>query len=167
MIQELFYTVFETSSGWIGTLGSSNGLRGTTLPQASEKAAITSLGRDVNEAARSPALFSDLAKRFRAYFSGRKADFPDEIDCRGFTPFERGVWQVTRRIPYGQTRSYGWVAHQLGKPAAARAVGQALGKNPFPIIVPCHRVLAGDGGLGGFSGGLEIKNFLLELEKSK
>jgi len=166
MTQELSYIIFKTSYGWVGILGSSAGLRFTTLPQPSEKAAITSLGNDVSEAVPTTERFSDLIKRFQAYFSGQSVAFPDELDYRGFTPFQRAVWQTTRRIPYGQTRSYGWVAHQLGKPGAARAVGQALGKNPFPIIVPCHRVLAGDGGLGGFSGGLETKNSLLTLEKA-
>jgi len=74
------------------------------------------------------------------------------------------VWQATRLIPYGETRSYLWVAVQIGKPGAARAVGQALGRNPLPVIVPCHRVIAADGGLGGFTGGLEMKRRLLELE---
>jgi methylated-DNA-[protein]-cysteine S-methyltransferase len=166
MTQELAYTVFKTSSGWVGILGSSAGLRCTTLPRPSEKAAIVSLGNDVSQAVPSAKRFSDLIKRFQTYFSGRKVDFPDELDYSGCTPFRRGVWQATRQIPYGQTRSYGWIAHQLGKPNAARAVGQALGRNPFPIIVPCHRVLAGDGGLGGFSGGLEIKKSLLTLEKA-
>ena len=80
--------------------------------------------------------------------------------------FRRLVWEATRLIPYGETRSYGWVAKQIGKPHAARAVGQALGKNPFLIIVPCHRVIAGDGTLGGFGGGLEMKQTLLEMEKT-
>jgi len=76
------------------------------------------------------------------------------------------VWQATRLIPYGETRSYLWVAVQIGKPGAARAVGQALGRNPLPVIIPCHRVIASDGGLGGFTGGLVMKRRLLELETS-
>jgi len=124
------------------------------------------IGNDINLANPSTGLFSNLINRFQAYFSGQKVDFSDTLDYSGFTPFQCAVWEAARRIPYGQTRSYGWVALQVGKPNAARAVGQALGKNPFPIIVPCHRVLAGDGGLGGFSGGLETKKLLLTLEKS-
>jgi methylated-DNA-[protein]-cysteine S-methyltransferase len=166
MTQELSYTIFKISYGWVGILGSSAGLRCTTLPQPSEKEALISLGNDVSEAVPTTECFSDLIKRFQAYFSGRKVDFPDILDDSRFTSFQRGVWEATRQIPYGQTRSYGYLARQLGKPGAARAVGQALGKNPFPIIVPCHRVLAGDGGLGGFSGGLEIKKSLLTLEKA-
>jgi methylated-DNA-[protein]-cysteine S-methyltransferase len=167
MTPRLFYHLFKTSSGWVGILGSSAGLRGTTLPQPSEKEAIVSLGIDTSEATLATNRFNDLAKRLQAYFGGYKTDFPDELDFSGFTSFQQGVWEATRRIPFGQTRSYGWVAQQLGKPGAARAVGQALGKNPFPILVPCHRVVAGDGGLGGFSGGLNMKESLLKLEKAK
>jgi methylated-DNA-[protein]-cysteine S-methyltransferase len=74
------------------------------------------------------------------------------------------VWEKTRLIPYGKTRSYSWVAEQMGKPRAVRAVGQALGKNPLPIIIPCHRVIANNERLGGFSGGVEWKRYLLDLE---
>lgn len=105
-------------------------------------------------------------ERLKSYFAGHKADFPDKLDLSGATTFRREVWEITRLIPYGETRSYAWVAMQIRKPKAVRAVGQALGRNPLPIIVPCHRVLASNGGLGGFSGGLEMKRFLLRLENS-
>jgi methylated-DNA-[protein]-cysteine S-methyltransferase len=164
VIIDLSYSVFKNQCGWVGIIGSPAGLRRITLPHSTEKAALIALGNDVKEASPTTMLFSDLIKRFQAYFSGGVAAFPDKLDYYGFTPFQRAVWEATRRIPHGQTRSYGWVAQQLGKPGAARAVGQALGRNPFPIIVPCHRVLAADGGLGGFSGGLEMKRLLLELE---
>ena len=78
--------------------------------------------------------------------------------------FQREVWEATRLIAYGEARSYQWVAGQIKKPKATRAVGQALGSNPLPIIVPCHRVLASDGKLGGFTGGLDMKKNLLHLE---
>jgi methylated-DNA-[protein]-cysteine S-methyltransferase len=74
------------------------------------------------------------------------------------------VWEKARLIPYGETRSYMWLARQIGKPQAARAVGQALGRNPLPVIVPCHRVIASDGSPGGFTGGLHRKKMLLKLE---
>ena len=82
------------------------------------------------------------------------------------TPFERAVWEVVRGIPYGQARTYGWVAAQTGDRKRARPVGQAMAKNPFPLVVPCHRVVAADGTLGGFSGGLELKKALLDLEQA-
>jgi O-6-methylguanine DNA methyltransferase len=105
-------------------------------------------------------------KRFRIYLSGGKITFPDQLDLSGATPFQRRVWEITRLIPYGETRSYTWVAQQVDKPGAVRAVGQALAKNPLPIIIPCHRVLTIDGRLGGFGGEEEMKRRLLHLEAS-
>ncbi len=162
--QELFYAVFDTAAGWVGLLGSTEGLLRTTLPQSSEQEAGLLLGDSLNRAALSPHRFEDLIRRFRAYFDGRKVDFPDRLDLSVATSFRRRVWQAARLIPCGETRSYGWVAGQIGQPEAARAVGQALGRNPIPVIIPCHRVLAANGGIGGFSGGIETKKFLLSLE---
>ena len=165
MHQQLFYSVFKTAAGWVGILGSSAGLTRITLPESSEKEAVSLLGDNLSKANLSPQFFEDLMIRFQSYFSGRRADFSYKLDLSEATSFQRQVWEVARRIPYGQTRSYAWVAGEIGKPEAARAVGQALGKNPLPIIIPCHRVLASSGGLGGFSGGLEMKKYLLTLEK--
>jgi len=103
-------------------------------------------------------------ERLRAYFSSHKATFLDELDLSGATPFQRQVWEATRLIPYGETRSYLWVAEQIKRPGAVRAVGQALGRNPLAVIVPCHRVVASDGKLGGFGGGVELKRHLLYVE---
>ena len=80
------------------------------------------------------------------------------------TEFERKVWETLKEIPYGETRTYKWLAEKIGKPHAFRAVGNALGKNPIPIIFPCHRVIETDGSLGGYSGGTDIKRRLLEIE---
>jgi len=147
-------------------LASANGLMATTLPQNSAGEASQLLGIGVNQAVFSPELFADLVERFKVYFAGGKVNFPDELDLSGATPFQHRVWESTRLIPYGETRSYLWVARQIGRPGAVRAVGQALGKNPLSIIVPCHRVIASDGGLGGFGGGVEMKKYLLRLENS-
>jgi len=163
MNRDLFYTAFDTSAGWMGITGSPIGLIRVTLPQTSEREAGRSLG-DLEGIASQPHRFEDLIRRFRAYFDGRKVDFPDRLDLSVATSFQRRVWEAARLIPYGETRSYAWVAGQIGQPEAARAVGQALGRNPLPVIVPCHRVLAADGGIGGFSGGIESKRFLLSLE---
>lgn len=105
-------------------------------------------------------------ERLKAYLSGHRTTFPDKLDLSQATHFQHEVWEKTRLIPYGETRSYAWVAEQIKKPRAMRAVGQALGKNPIPIIVPCHRVVASDGKLGGFGGGVEMKRHLLSLESS-
>ena len=162
----LRYITFNTDAGWLGVLGSAKGLLSTTLPQHSAEEALQRLGDDINQAVWAPRQFEDLIERLRIYFSGHRVAFPDELDLSIATPFQREVWEVTRLIPYGETRSYAWVAKQIKKPEAVRAVGQALGKNPLPIIIPCHRVITSDGKLGGFSEGLEMKRFLLRLETS-
>jgi methylated-DNA-[protein]-cysteine S-methyltransferase len=163
--QGLYYTVFPTDAGWMGVLGSDAGLRQVVLPRPSE-GEVTELLGDIADAVLDPRFFDDLTGRFQEYFAGKRADFPDRLDLAAATPFQRAVWEAARLIPCGEVRSYGWVAGCIGKPQAARAVGQALGRNPLPVIVPCHRVLAGDGSLGGFSGGLAMKRLLLSLEKT-
>lgn len=152
--------------GWVGILASVKGLLATTLPQPSTKEAQQLLGISVNQAIWSPRLFTDLVERLKVYFSGKEVSFSDELDLSGATPFQREVWEITRLIPYGETKTYRWVAEQIKRPGVARAVGQALGRNPLSIIVPCHRVVASDGGLGGFGGGVEMKRHLLQLEAS-
>ena len=163
---ELRYTIFNTEIGWIGILGSAAGLLCVTLPHSSAEETRQLLGDNISHATRSPNLFKDLIERIGNYFGGHKVNFPDKLDLSGATSFQREVWETTRLIPYGDTTSYRWVAEQIRKPRATRAVGQALGKNPLPIIVPCHRVLASNGRLGGFTGGIETKRRLLHLEGS-
>lgn len=166
MTGELRYATFNTDAGWLGVLGSAKGLLCIILPRRSAREARQLLSGSVNQATWSPHLFEDLTQRLRTYLGGGEVDFPDELDLSGATVFQREVWEATRLIPYGETRSYSWVAEQINKSRAMRAVGQALGKNPLPIIIPCHRVIASDGKLGGFSDGLEMKRLLLRLEAS-
>lgn len=99
------------------------------------------------------------------YFNQRTPLPPIPVDLRRGSPFQQQVWQALHKVPFGETRSYLQIAAGIGKPSAARAVGQACGRNPVPIIIPCHRVLASNGKLGGFSSGLEVKVTLLELER--
>lgn len=163
----LEYTIFDTAAGWIGVLRSAEGLQRTTVPQPYWEEARRRLGGEwLKYAVWAPPSFADLTKRLWAYFSGQKTAFPDKLDLGDATPFQHEVGEKTRLIPYGETRSYSWVAEQIGRPGGARAVGQALARNPLPIIVPCHRVVARDGKLGGYSGGLGMKRYLLSLEAS-
>lgn len=162
MTGKLTYITFSTNMGWVGILGSRKGLLSVTLPQSSAQEALELWG--LKNATRSSHRFEDLMERLKAYFSGHRVAFPDKLDLSLATPFQREVWQVTKLIPYGETRSYRWLAEQMGKPKAVRAVGQALAKNRLPIIIPCHRVVKSDGELGGFSGGVEMKRRLLRLE---
>ena len=99
------------------------------------------------------------------YFSGGRKEFALELDVEG-TPFQRAVWNALRTIPFGETRSYGEIARQIGNPDAVRAVGAANGRNPIPVIVPCHRVIGSDGSLTGFGGGLPRKKWLLQHENA-
>ncbi|MEY2762961.1 MAG: methylated-DNA--protein-cysteine methyltransferase [Actinomycetota bacterium] len=109
------------------------------------------------------AIVRQAEQELREYFAGRRRTFTVKLDLEG-TEFQRKAWQAMRKIPFGETISYGDQARKVGKPKAYRAVGSANGKNPIPIIVPCHRVLASDGSLGGYSLGLSMKRRLLALE---
>jgi O-6-methylguanine DNA methyltransferase len=110
--------------------------------------------------------FQEAIKQLDAYFAGDLVEFDLKLTPHG-TPFQKSVWAALQSIPYGRTISYGDLANQLNNPEGMRAVGAANGQNPIPIIIPCHRVIASDGSLGGYTGGLEIKHQLLELERQK
>ncbi len=114
------------------------------------------------ESARGPV--AKAVRQLREYFAGRRIDFDFPLALEG-TVFQRAVWEQLREIPYAQTISYGELARRVGNPKAARAVGSANGANLLPIVIPCHRVIAGDGPLGGFGGGLAVKQALLDLEQ--
>lgn len=106
----------------------------------------------------------EAERQLREYFAGERKFFSLPLAPEG-TPFQRAAWESLQRIPYGETRSYAWEAMQIGRPGACRAVGNANGKNPLPILIPCHRVIAADGTLGGYSSGIWRKEYLLALEK--
>ena len=106
-----------------------------------------------------------VAREFRRYFQGQPVRFSFATRFHGpYTDFQREVWEALQAVPWGQVRSYGWLAERIGRPRAARAVGGALGRNPLPIVYPCHRIVESTGALGGYSSGLEIKRRLLRLE---
>ncbi len=164
---EYSYTVFDTQLGWMAIVASEHGLCKLTLPQPAPDKAMTLIADLLPKAVASTASFRDLISRIERYFAGEEVGFPDELDLRTSTAFQESVWRTTRSIPYGETRSYGWIAEQLGRPRSGQAVGKALSCNPLPIIIPCHRVVGSARGvLGGFSGGLELKKRLLHLEIS-
>ena len=110
-----------------------------------------------------PDVLADAAAQVRRYFSGRLLNFDTALDLRG-TAFQVRVWEELTKIPFGGTRSYGEIAEVIGYPAACRAVGNANGRNNLPVFVPCHRVLAAGGKLGGFTGGIGLKKRLLDHE---
>ncbi|MDT5147854.1 MAG: methylated-DNA-[protein]-cysteine S-methyltransferase [Mycobacterium sp.] len=110
--------------------------------------------------------FGDAVEQLHAYFAGELTDFDIELDLHG-TEFQRRVWEALLTIPYGETRSYGQIAQQIGAPGSARAVGLANGHNPLAIVVPCHRVIGAGGSLTGYGGGLDRKRTLLDLERAR
>ena len=163
---ELRFRTVETVKGYAGFVASRRGLRGVQLPFRS----VGSLKRAIREVAagaiEAPDLMPDFADALKRYFAGEAVEFRVRLDWRGATEFEADVWQVCRRIRYGQTRSYKHLAERVGRPGGARAVGMAMSRNPCPIVVPCHRVVRSDGSLGGFSspGGISQKRGLLAME---
>ena len=149
---ELFRLAVDSRVGRWGVEGTAAGLTRIFMP--SERFRAT---------AESPAVLGEAAAQLREYFAGTRRDFDLILSEVGATDFQRQVWSALRAIPYGEVRTYAQIAHDVRRPRAMRAVGNANHANPWPIVVPCHRVVA-RGGLGGYGGGLEVKRFLLALE---
>ena len=162
---KIVIAVCETDWGWVGMARSSQGLLTLTLPKLDREAALRPcMDRWGDDAQQDDIALSDLQGKLCRYFDGQQVSFDETLDMRGATGFQRRVWEATRRIPRGQTLTYGEIARQVGSPGAARAVGQAMARNPWPVIVPCHRVVGHDSRLTGFSGGLDMKRRMLEME---
>ena len=164
--------LFDTPIGPCGIAWGDNGIVGLQLPEMSEDAARDRLaGRypDAQEASPPPDIQRAIDE-IVALLSGEARDLSFvRLDLGDVGDFERRVYDVARNIPPGRTLTYGDIAKRIGEPGAARAVGRALGANPFPIVVPCHRVLGADGKVGGFSarGGVETKIRILAIEKAR
>jgi len=131
----------------------------------SEAAFVAELERQLGvRPVRSASQTADVVAQLRAYFAGRRRRFDVPVDLSHVTPFVRRVLTATMEVPAGNLVSYGDIARRIGQPRGSRAVGQALGRNPIPIVIPCHRVVASGGGIGGYGGGLAMKKRLLRLE---
>jgi methylated-DNA-[protein]-cysteine S-methyltransferase len=120
--------------------------------------------RTRTEVIRSSEKLAGIVAELKEYFSGTRSRFDFAIDLSLVTPFQRRVLQAAANIPIGQVITYGELAGRIGQPQASRAVGQALGRNPVPVVIPCHRIVGGGGGIGGYTGGLHIKRKLLQIE---
>jgi methylated-DNA-[protein]-cysteine S-methyltransferase len=153
----IHHTFFSSPLGSILLLGKEEGITSLHF-QAVSYPAKPPIGSH-----QSPEYFSETIRQLNAYFNGEPINFKLPLLLEG-TKFQKNVWRALCTIPYGTTISYGALARRIGKPSASRAVGGANGRNPLPIIIPCHRVINGDGQLGGYSCGLEIKKYLLNLE---
>ena len=157
--------VFETPLGRIGVAAGNRGVVRVMLPNAVAKRNCHASPKSSGPA-KAEAHAAQAERQIRAYCAGRLRRFTVAIDLSGVPPFHRKVLTAARRIPYGRTATYGELARRAGSPRAARAVGQAMAHNPVALIVPCHRVVAAGGGLGGFGGGLALKRRLLALERA-
>lgn len=154
------YCEISSPVGGLLLTGDEEGLRGISF-QGSFRAL-----RAAGDWTRTERPFRKAIAQLEAYFAGELERFDLPLAPAG-TPFQREVWCLLRSIPYGETVSYGELARRLGRSNAYRAVGAANGRNPIPIIIPCHRVIGANGSLTGFGGGLEIKRRLLELETGR
>ncbi|MBI2912521.1 MAG: methylated-DNA--[protein]-cysteine S-methyltransferase [Chloroflexi bacterium] len=165
MTTPLKFHLCETDAGWVGLVVSPRGLRATTLPRPSRDEALREVLELGAAEPASEAEAGDLPRQVRDLAAGRQADLA--IDWDGVSGFRRAVLEEAMRIPAGETRSYGWLAAKVGSLRGARAVGRVMATNPLPLVVPCHRVVASDGSLHGYGGGLEMKAALLRAEGAR
>ena len=162
-----YYSIFETIFGLCGVVGKDNKLLEVILPGYEREKIEDYLRLKYKGAENSPLSFKDLESDIKEYFKGKRIGFdPIQLDLSDFTPFQRKVYMITRSIPYGEVRTYGWIVDKLKLCNAQRAVGGALARNPVALIIPCHRVIRKDGKPGGFSapGGIRLKQEMLKLE---
>ena len=156
----LVYKIMESPVGKLKLVASDKGLVAILWENGSPRRVRLS---ELVPSEQHPVLV-EAERQLGEYFAGSRKTFSIALDMRG-TPFQKNVWEALLAIPFGETRSYGQLAKQLGNPRATRAVGAANGRNPVSIIVPCHRVIGSSGKLTGFAGGLETKAHLLSLEE--
>ena len=150
----LFFDTLPTPVGVLSLEADETGLTAIHFPGRSP---------DEPKSSNTSDLLAEAARELQAYFEGRLTAFSVPLNWRG-TPFQKTVWRALMDIPYGETVSYGEIARAIGRPKSARPVGGAVGRNPLPIIVPCHRVIGSDQSLTGFTGGIDIKVALLKQE---
>ncbi len=160
------FTIFKVQAGWIGLVGSEKGIQRIYLPGLDRAELRERIRREFPEYAENPSFLEIPEKQIKEYFSGNRTEFDFPLDISKATPFQKRVYKVMSGIPFGEIRTYRWLAQKIGNPKALRAVGNANGKNRWPIVIPCHRIVGSSGGLTGFSaaGGLDLKAFLLKLE---
>lgn len=160
------YAVFRTAFGWCGLVRGQGGLRRIFLPEAKKKPLKERIKKEYPGCCFAPEGLGREIEGIKGYFAGSRETFSLVLDFSGATGFQRRVWAETAKIPYGKTMTYGEVAERIGNKKAFRAVGTALAKNPFPVVIPCHRVVKAGGMPGGFSAaeGETLKRKMLQLE---
>ena len=163
---EYKHHIFQTDLGWIALLGTESALRRLSLKPTPQEA-LDELEPELDRSVQDPAAFAGLQSCLERYLLGDSQALDEvELDLADAPPFFSAAWEACRRIPSGETRSYAWLAAQAGNPLAVRAAGQSMARNRFPLIIPCHRVIASDGDLRGYgAGGLKVKAELLKREQ--
>ena len=161
------YLIFRTKLGWCGVIGDRRQIREVILPAPARSRVARRIKMKYPDLRPDQAPFQDFIRSVRNYFETGRWNFRTKLNLATEPGFHREVYRVVRKIPPGTIRTYGWVARQLKKPRAARAVGNALARNPWPLLVPCHRVIRGNGTLGQFSAlaGPRLKEKMLALER--
>jgi methylated-DNA-[protein]-cysteine S-methyltransferase len=164
-LADVSYTRIDSPLGTLLIAGTRRGLVRVAFPEEGVDGVLEGLSRDLSPRILESGATLDRERReLDEYFEGRRRDFEVPLDWSLIGPFARRVLRATARIPYGGVRSYSEIAARAGSPRGSRAAGNALGSNPIPIVIPCHRVLRTGGALGGYGGGLERKRSLLTLE---
>jgi len=163
-MEEEHFVVYESSVGYIIIVARNGKIVSLDVSGGGMYEARKNVSTHHPDAHESMTSFKTIRTLLDRYLQGRKVDFEVDLDISQLGQFTQKVLNELMKIPYGETRTYGWLAKKVGKPRAARAVGQALKRNPIPIIIPCHRVIRDDGTVGGFSMGVNIKERLLALE---
>ena len=160
------FVIFRVKVGWMGLVGSEKGVQRIYLPGARKEELRRRILSEFPECPEGAAFLGQAKKELTEYFSGRRVRFDFPLELSGATPFQRRAYEIMATIPFGQVRTYRWLAQKIGNPKALRAVGGANAKNRWPLVIPCHRVVGSDGRLTGFSapGGLALKSRLLEIE---
>ncbi len=163
------YTIFLTIWGWAGFAANQKGLRILVLPEKRKEDVLFKIREmlEYNHLIEENRGWENLIQKIKKYFTGKKVDFLDwQLNLDDYTNFQKKILQTVRKIPYGKTRSYKWVAQTAGYLRAYRAVGNTMRNNSLPLIIPCHRVIKSDGMLGGFSGeeGIALKKKMIDLE---
>jgi methylated-DNA-[protein]-cysteine S-methyltransferase len=162
-MEKIYYADIETPVGAIWAVQSNKGLMRLNFP-CEEKKLLSDVAKHTEtEPEYRPSKLDELDSWLTKYFKGENSPYKEKFDLRG-TAFQNKVWRTLFKVPYGKLISYGHLAKKIGKPKASRAVGNAVGENPLAIVIPCHRVVRGNGGIGGFGGGLPVKRILLNVE---
>lgn len=174
---KLYYDIFETPAGWVGAIASEAGVRRATIPQPTPADCADELGPELDfadaapDSPGDPSHLDSFRRALQGYLEGDAVDFSHiPTDFSDAPPFMRSAWEACRSIPRGETRTYKWLAERAGRPNAPRAAGQAMARNRIPFLVPCHRVIASGGGLGGYGSGksaLSLKRWLIDQEASE